>query len=734
MTNLSIKTVVLAAIVGLQVLAAAIIISASSLSSGQAVLQQSRQLMINGIEQTERNIRDLLHPVEAALRISKNLYENDILVATDDHVIERYFFEQLSASPKLSGVYHGSEAGDFTYVSRSTDRPGADFRTKLMSRSAGQSGASLVYRDAGFREIMASTDQQDTYDPRLRPWYRDAMRKGDVIWTDPYIFYTSRKPGITVAAPVQDRDGTASGVIGFDLKIETLSGFLADLDISENSAALLMATNGNVIAHSHRMTIETSAEGDETKPRFARIDEIDDPVAHAAVNALGGSIDAVDFAMSQFARIETEGSVYNIVFEPIEIGGLTWVLGVYTPETDILGWIVASRYRNIGLAVVITLVAILIGWVVAHYITKPMTSLSVMADRITHHKRLDANAMPGGLAEVQDVSTALLRLTEWLDDYRTRNDGLNRELLNASHELEIRVEERTNALRSANDRLRLEVVERAEAERKLAVEMRQHRRTAQDLEVAFRQAHDASRAKSLFLSGMSHELRTPLNAIIGFSQVLQGEAGPIPEERRAEYMGYILSSGERLLGLINEVLDLAQVESGKILLSIEAVDARRLIANVVTETGIIAEDTGITLIDETKDRALPCISADPKRLTQCIVNLVVNAIKYNRPGGSVRISASRKQHCLRIAIADTGIGIPQQRQAEVFETFNRLGAENSTVQGSGIGLALTREFIEKMGGTVSFESIENEGSTFWLEIPLRDRITEDRTQSIRNSA
>lgn len=734
LTNLSIKTVVLAAIVGLQVLAATIIISASYVSSGQAVLKQSKQLMVGGIEHTIRHTGDFLKPFETTVSVSKKLYESGVLNPADDQSVERYFFEQLAASPELSGMFHGDQDGNFVFVSRSSDVAGAGFRTKVVSRAEGRKGASLVYRNAGYERVSSRYDTEDAYDPRERPWYRDAMADQDVIWTDPYIFYTSKKPGITVAAPIRGQDGDYSGVIGIDVDIATLSGFLADLNISENSNALIMAANGDVIAHSHRKAVETPATANGSKPRFARVDESGDPVAQAAMLSLGSSDGTVDFATSRFTRVDVDGAVYNAIFEPVEVGSLQWVLGVYTPETDIMGQIVESRSRNIVIAVVITLIAILIGWAVSHLITRPMRTLSAMADRITRGDEPEAGAMPRSLAEVQDVSTALRRLTHWLTDYRTRNDALHDELKAWSQELEGRVEERTDALRYANDKLRLEISDRSEAERKLAIEMRQHRSTAQDLEIAFKQAEKASRAKSLFLSGMSHELRTPLNAIIGFSQMLQGQGGVIKEGQKAEYAGYILSSGERLLSLIDDVLDLAQVETGKPLLSIEVVNVRTVIDRVVAEAHLLSEEAGIELIDETRNLALPPIKADSRRMTQCLVNLVVNAIKYNRLGGTVRISAVPLLHSLRISVADTGIGIPQNRKAEVFESFNRLGAEDTAVQGTGIGLSLTKGFIEKMGGTLGFESVENEGSTFWLDLPLRVWQREDEVCTSRKGA
>ncbi len=205
------------------------------------------------------------------------------------------------------------------------------------------------------------------------------------------------------------------------------------------------------------------------------------------------------------------------------------------------------------------------------------------------------------------------------------------------------------------------------------------------------EAERANSAKTRFLANMSHEFRTPLNAILGFGQMLNGHAGPLEPEKIVEYAGYILESGDRLGKLVNQVLDLSAIEAGSTVLKAEEVDLKTIVKKVVNQTSVLANERGIALIDEVQDADLPSVSGDPERVTQALINLMANAIKYNRDRGEVRVSATAFREQLRISVSDTGTGIPAARHDEVFETFNRLGAETSGIEGSGVGLSLTKE-------------------------------------------
>jgi signal transduction histidine kinase/ActR/RegA family two-component response regulator len=232
------------------------------------------------------------------------------------------------------------------------------------------------------------------------------------------------------------------------------------------------------------------------------------------------------------------------------------------------------------------------------------------------------------------------------------------------------------------------------------------------------EAEAANRAKSEFLSRMSHELRTPMNSILGFGQLLERKELPA-DQRRA--VGHILKAGRHLLNLINEVLEISRIEAGRQNVSLEPVplaaalqEARSLILPLAVQRNLTIEE--FTVAEGVY------VQADRQRLNQVLLNLLSNAVKYNRPNGTVRLLCTESQTAdgtpsVRIGVSDTGPGIPAEKLDRLFIPFERLGAEQSQEEGTGLGLALSMRLVEAMEGTLSVESSLGEGSTFWVELP-----------------
>jgi len=230
-------------------------------------------------------------------------------------------------------------------------------------------------------------------------------------------------------------------------------------------------------------------------------------------------------------------------------------------------------------------------------------------------------------------------------------------------------------------------------------------------------AEQANRAKDEFLSRMSHELRTPLNAILGFGQLLQ--TSPLAPAD-AESVEQILKGGRHLLDLINEVLDIARIESRTLSLSIEPVSVHEVIREAVDLVLPLAAKRGIAVHASGSDPA-SFVLADRQRLKQAMLNLLANAVKYNHEGGSATVSVDRMADSITIRVSDTGPGIRSEDQERLFSRFDRLGAERTGIEGTGLGLALTKALVEGMGGSIGVESEMGTGSTFWLSLrPAED--------------
>jgi signal transduction histidine kinase/CheY-like chemotaxis protein len=237
-----------------------------------------------------------------------------------------------------------------------------------------------------------------------------------------------------------------------------------------------------------------------------------------------------------------------------------------------------------------------------------------------------------------------------------------------------------------------------------------------EIERARAVAESASQAKNDFLSRMSHELRTPLNSVLGFGQLLQLD--PRLEGSQREHVQHIVRGGQHLLELINEVLDISRIEGGTLSLSPESVDVAEAVREALALVRPLAEEREIVL--DVRAEHAGFVLADHQRLKQVLLNLLSNAIKYNRHAGIVVVTCERFDGRVALEVTDTGPGVPSDRLERLFEPFDRLGAEHRGIEGTGLGLALSRSLIEVMGGTLTAANRPVEGSRFRIELPAAE--------------
>ncbi len=683
---LSIKTTILAVLVGLQLIAAGIIISSSFVTSETAVLRQAERLMVETAENTIRHTQNFLQHADLAVNLSQGLQQEGFFTEPDQSDLELFFFEQLRVSPNISGLYYGDTQGSFIFVNRTIDIAGVKFRTKKIS-SPGE-GAELTYRSKAFKNIRSDFDPDDPYDPRERPWYKQALAKEATTWTSPYIFYTSQKPGITIAAPIYDNDEDIIGVVGIDMEIAAISSFLANLSIGKSGTAFILETNGDVIAHPDFTKIKKLKDNGETGLRFAKIDEIGDPIASAIVEKISSSRGDLDFSVDQFARVTIDNQIYDAVFKPFNVGNLEWTIAIYVPENDFLGSIKEGRTQNIAIAVSIGCITVLLGWFIARRITSPLTLLSQCADQITQGENAKTDCLPENFIELKHVSTAFRRMARWLDDYKTQNTAMNKELVASAEKLEIRVEA-----------LRTEITDRKRAE-------------AQSQQLQNELAHVARFSTTgEMAASLAHELNQPLTAITQYCDALlnAGKANKPSDHEIMECIEEMQNEAFRAGEIIRQLRQF--IRKGET--DAELVDLSQLIAQTIRLIDPQARENNIEITVDTEQNA-PEITINRVQIAQVLVNLLRNSVEAIVANESkeriITVQTRILNDSAEITVEDSGPGLKSINQA--FKPF-----ETSKPEGMGMGLSISRSIIEAHNGQLIADANAAKGARFRIILP-----------------
>src|SRR5712691_11062381 len=341
------------------------------------------------------------------------------------------------------------------------------------------------------------------------------------------------------------------------------------------------------------------------------------------------------------------------------------------------------------------LAALLVSSMFRRAVAEPIVHLAETARAVSRDKNYSVRATPSGSGG--EVTVLVDAFNEMLVEIQERDGALQQ----GRDELEQRVQERTAELEAAKK----EVEEFSDS-----------------ILHAKEELERASKFKDQFLSTMSHELRTPLNAILGFSELLSDTRYSPLNDRQSRFAGHIHTSGEHLLRLINDILDLSKIEAGRLELAIESLSVEQAFGDVLNTLSPLAEKKQLGLSQRCE--AGLSVLADATRFKQVLMNLVGNALKFTPEGGSVELVALSTDGQVRVEVHDTGPGIPEEEQKRIFEAFYRLRQSGKATEGTGLGLAITQRLVELHGGQLCLESQTGQGSCFYFSLPVAAAVRE----------
>lgn len=749
---------------GTQFLAILLVVFSSYLSSERALLQHARDLLRDVGTNTIEHSKGFLSPAEGAAQLAARLAQSRVVASDNTVLLEQLLFQQLQIAPQFAGIYFGGSDGSFLYVMRSPNGPGP-FRTKII-RTRDERSVRYIWRDNDYKIVDELSDPDDVFDPRSRPWFKRAQEERGTIWTDPYIFFSSQQPGITLAAPVIAADQKVSGVVGVDIEISMISNFLAQLRVGQHGGALILNQNGDVIAHPNPELIKT--EDTDGTLRFSNISELDDPIGRAAFAPLmrQGRVLVWQERPQQFTL---NGESYVATVMPTISDRLPWTIGVYAPETDFTQVLKDNRVLNIWIAAVVAAITGLVGLALASMINKPVKAFAMRSALINQGEIDPAEPMPRTYRELEAANSALVqqivarRATEqeyeqafaqspWgmaqirpesgvlertnaqfaeitgyseaelcdlrFDDLIPEGEAVSEGFLSGdepvSHELRCRrkdgsliwISARAFKIHGRDNNILHRVV--------MIEDISDNKIMEQEILKLNRDMSHLARGNTMgqMAAGLAHELNQPLTAISANAETAllvleeQKQADPELHEILQEMNQQSLRAGEIIRALRGFI---RKDEGAKTIFSLR---------DLVEQTSklLLAElaEADVTLRSRIP-RGLPPVEANRVQIAQVMVNLMRNAIEAmagsEKSGRQLTIHAQVSQRMIVVSVQDTGPGVPEGR--ELFTQF-----ETTKADGMGLGLSLCRTIIDGNGGEIWLERNGVPGACFRFSLPL----------------
>ena len=396
----------------------------SYFSNKKVILLHTMDIMENISDLTVKETQNFFSIARGAAHLTKRLISSKVVYTDKDHIekLEKYFFDQLEIYPQFAGIYFANPAGEFYYVSRNSKHSKDGYRTKFIEITPKSRQVKLIFRDRDMNIVQENFDPQDNYDPRKRPWYLKAEKEKHVIWTNPYIFFTSQKPGITTAGPIYDTDGSLLGVVGVDIELDVLSNFIGSLRVGKTGIAFMVDQESNVIAYPDTDQLKFFDEKENKKIRLPKLWELSNPVCKLAYDAIEKAkalgTPPVANKESLFAAFKSDSQKYYTMFTPVKESKISWMIGVYIPQEDYFGKLIFNQRINLLLVFGLSCVATIFGLFVAGKIIKPIFELDREALYIANHNYNPRQKIKTPFIEIQRTANYFHEMKEAVMDYK----------------------------------------------------------------------------------------------------------------------------------------------------------------------------------------------------------------------------------------------------------------------------------------------------------------------------
>lgn len=768
--NLSHRAVLAICLGGLQFIAVLSVVLSTYVSSERALLRQAEDSMRIASESIESQVRNFLDPARNTLNAARGLAENGLLDISDDAALERHFFQQLQVAPQLAGVFLADETGRFVYVMRSEEE--GVFRSKFIPGFAlgdETHAASFTWRDSNFGIVNRAFDPNDRYEARTRPWYVSVAENSVPTWTNPYIYFSARKPGITYAVPVLAADGRQRAILGIDIQIEAISDFLGHLWSKNRGAALVLNKKGEVIAHPELDLIRDDADLDH--PELVHVDQIDDVISKAAFGRVA-EIASETGSEPTYSSFEFDGENYVSSLVEIVDPDIRWLIAIHASIDSFVGEIKLDRTRGIWIALAIAVLTSAIGFAIADRINRPLRKFATQtrmaargemspdealqtpylelestgetfAEEIKRRRRFEAaygrtfELASRGMAQLDPFNGQLKRTNVQLSKILGFEEGELRQttlgMLLADPKNSVVAEALGAVLKDheyieeaqficqngelvwlrMNGFLVRDGIGKPDHVLMIFDDIQEAKLNEEITADLRREMSHVARVNLMgeMASGMAHELNQPLSAIsynVDAAQSLLNSSSYSQDLK--EVLSDIDRQSKRAGDIIHALRRMVRKDHG----NMTSFDLLQLIHQARTLVEAEAAQSHIRISVSADIKARPV--GNRTQIAQVLVNLLKNSIDAitasDRKDGSIAIKCSEGDKQIQIDVIDNGHGIAPD--AKLFQPFNSLKPE-----GMGLGLSICRTIVEQHGGKIWYEEARKTGARISFTLPAQ---------------